>query len=125
MTEVHKLGAFGDPVATLNAQIATAYAYGIGGKSSCDNMIRSVSGLLGGIPIDGYLAMNMGGIPLMNDAIGGVELTALQSISVPDQGIHINKGETVTLSGQEAYYYLRGRDTKKFGSATKRLRREE
>ena len=31
MTDVHKLGAFGDPVATLNAQIATAYAYGSGG----------------------------------------------------------------------------------------------
>lgn len=121
--EVYDEGGYS--MGTMDGQICLQHAYGDGKKLSCMRSVDAVSKMFGNIPISGYLAMNMGGIPLMNDAIGGVELTALQSISVPDQGIHINKGETVTLSGQEAYYYLRGRDTKKFGSATKRLRREE
>ena len=107
MTEVHKLGAFGDPVATLNAQIATAYAYGSGGKSSCDNMIRSVSGLLGGIPIDGYLAMNMEGIIPFVNAIGGVTVTLEDDFTKFDP--EMEKGKTVLLDGKKAYIYLRGR----------------
>ena len=61
----------------------------------------------------------------MNDAVGGVELTVLDDVSYPEQGVDLKKGKTLTLGGQEAYYYLRGRDTHEFGSATKRLRREE
>ena len=110
---------------TIDAQICLQHAYGDGKKLSCMRSVDAVSQMFDNIPISGYLAMNMGGIPLMNDAIGGVELTALQSISVPDEGIHIKMGQTLTLNGQEAYYYLKGRDTHEFGSATKRLRREE
>lgn len=110
---------------TIDAQICLQHAYGDGKKLSCMRSVEAVSKMFGNIPISGYLAMNMGGIPLMNDAIGGVELTALQTISVEEAGVHIKKGETLTLNGQEAYYYLRGRDTHKFGSANKRLRREE
>lgn len=110
---------------TIDAQICLQHTYGDGKKLSCMRSVDAVSNMFENIPISGYLAMNMGAIPLMNDAIGGVELTALQTISVPDADVHIKKGETLTLNGQEAYYYLRGRDTHEFGSANKRLRREE
>ena len=110
---------------TIDGQICLQHTYGDGKKLSCMRSVDAVSKMFDNIPISGYLAMNMGGIPLMNDAIGGVELTALQTISIPDEGIHIKKGENVNLNGQEAYYYLRGRDIHKFGSATGRLRREE
>ena len=77
------------------------------------------------IPISGYLAMNMGGIPQMNDAVGGVEVTVQQDISFPKAGVNLKKGQKVTLNGTQAYYYLHGRDTEEYDSATKRLQREE
>jgi anionic cell wall polymer biosynthesis LytR-Cps2A-Psr (LCP) family protein len=87
--------------------------------------VEVVEDLFGNIPISGYLAMNMGGIPLMNDAVGGVTLTVLQDVSFPENGVDLREGETVQLSGTEAYYYLHGRDVDEYDSATKRLRREE
>jgi anionic cell wall polymer biosynthesis LytR-Cps2A-Psr (LCP) family protein len=69
--------------------------------------------------------MNMGGIPLMNEAVGGVTLTVQEDVSFPESGVELREGETVTLNGTEAYYYLHGRDTNEFDSATGRLRREE
>jgi anionic cell wall polymer biosynthesis LytR-Cps2A-Psr (LCP) family protein len=41
------------------------------------------------------------------------------------RGVDLKKGEDVTLNGQEAYCYLRGRDVNDFDSATERLRRQE
>ena len=69
--------------------------------------------------------MNMGGIPQMNDAVGGVEVTVQQDISFPKAGVNLKKGQKVTLNGTQAYYYLHGRDTEEYDSATKRLQREE
>lgn len=107
VTEVQKLGVFGDPVATLNSQLATAYAYGSGGKSSCENMSRAVSGLLYGVPIDGYLAMNMEGIIPFVNAVGGVTVTLKDDFTKFDP--EMEAGKTLTLDGAKAYIYLRGR----------------
>ena len=107
VTEIQKLGVFGDPVTTLNAQLATAYAYGSGGKSSCENMSRAVSGLLYGVPIDGYLAMNMEGIIPFVNAVGGVTVTLKDDFTKFDP--EMEAGKTLTLDGAKAYIYLRGR----------------
>lgn len=125
MTDIELYDENGYSMGTIDGQICLQHAYGDGKKLSCMRTVDAVSKLFGNIPISGYLAMNMGGIPLMNDAVGGVKLTVLDDVSYPDQGVDLKKGKALTLSGQEAYYYLRGRDTNEFGSATKRLRREE
>jgi anionic cell wall polymer biosynthesis LytR-Cps2A-Psr (LCP) family protein len=67
----------------------------------------------------------MGAIPGMNDAVGGVRVTVLDDLTYEDRGVDLKKGEEVTLNGQEAYCYLRGRDVNDFDSATERLRRQE
>ncbi len=67
----------------------------------------------------------MGAIPALNDSVGGVEVTVLQDLSYPDQGVELHRGEAHLLNGTEAYYYLRGRDINEFDSATYRLRRQE
>ena len=59
----------------------------------------------------------------MNDADGGVKC-CMQDISFPKAGSGLKK-EKVTLDGTQAYYYLHGRDTEEYDSATKRLQREE
>ena len=91
----------------------------------CDEEGYSVADLFGNIPISGYLAMNMGAIPMMNDAVGGVNVKVLQNISYPDHNVKLHKGDKVTLNGEEAYCYLRGRNVKEYDSASDRLRREE
>lgn len=62
---------------------------------------------------------------MLNDAVGGVEVTALQDIAIPERGVGLYAGETKTLSGEEAYWYLRSRDMNEFDSASDRLRRQE
>ena len=62
---------------------------------------------------------------MMNDAVGGVNVKVLQNISYPDHNVKLHKGDKVTLNGEEAYCYLRGRNVKEYDSASDRLRREE
>lgn len=125
MTDIELCDENGIDLGSLNAQICLQHAFGDGQRLSCSKTVDVVSKLFDNIPIEGYLAMNMGAIPQMNDAVGGVEVTVLQTLSVPKEGVDLRKGDKVTLNGTQAYYYLHGRDTKKKDSATKRLRREE
>lgn len=125
ITEIELCDEKGYDLGPLDAQICLQHAFGDGMRLSCTRTVDVVSKLFGNIPISGYFAMNMGAIPQMNDAVGGVKVKALQSVSFPKEGVSIKKGQTLTLNGTEAYYYLHGRDTKKYDSATDRLHREE
>lgn len=115
----------GNDLGEVDAQICLQHAFGDGKRLSCTRSVDAVSNLFDHIPISGYLAMNMGAIPMMNDAIGGVELTVLQDIANEDKDVDLKKGEDVTLSGDEAYCYLRTRELDEYDSATDRLRRQE
>ncbi len=125
MTKVAMYDASGNSLGDSVAQICVQHGFGDGKKLSCSRSVDAVSHLFYNIPISGYMAINMGAIPKMNDAIGGVSLTVLQDLYYPSQGVELFEGETVTLNGDEAYYYLRGRDINEFDSATDRLRRQE
>lgn len=105
------------------AQICLQHAYGDGKTLSCTRAVDAVSHLFNNLPITGYLTLRMGAIPIINDSVGGVELTVIESIN--GMGANLTKGETKTLTGKEAYAYLRWRNKDKFDSATARLRREE
>lgn len=125
MTEIDLYDENGYSLGSMEGQICLQHAFGDGRKLSCSRSMDAVAKLFGNIPISGYLAMNMGGIPMMNDAVGGVEVTVLQDIKYPQKGVDLRMGDTVTLSGEEAYCYLRGRDVTEYDSASDRLRREE
>lgn len=86
--------------------------------------VDAVSNLLYGMPINGYFAMNMGGLVQMNDAVGGVTVDVMQDIEDENKGVSLKEGETVTLNGDEAYDYIRVRDTSVFDSSTARLNRQ-
>ncbi len=115
----------GNYLGNYSGQLCLQHGYGDGKEYSCTLSVNTVSELFYNLPIDGYMAINMGGIPYLNDSIGGVTLEVIQDLSYPDAGVELVAGETVTLTGTEAYYYLRGRDTNEFDSATYRLRRQE
>jgi LCP family protein required for cell wall assembly len=125
MTEIERFTGSGVSMGKAVSQICVQHAYGDGKKLSCSRVEDAVANLFYNIPIQGYISMNMGAIPGMNDAAGGVQVTVLDDLEYEDRGVSLKKGETVTLNGQEAYCYLRGRDVNDYDSATERLRRQE
>ncbi|MCD7708955.1 MAG: LCP family protein [Clostridiales bacterium] len=125
MTEINIYDENGESLGTMEAQICLQHGFGDGRKISCNWSVNAVSKLFGNIPISGYVALNMGGISLLNNAVGGVEVEVMTDIKNTSLGVDLHEGDVVTLSGEEAYCYLRGRDTSEFDSATERLRRQE
>lgn len=125
MTRIETCSVEGKVLGYKEAQICIQHGYGDGKNLSCVRSVDAVSYLFYNLPIQGYLAMNMGGLPTMNDGVGGVEVTVLDDLSSVSRGVNLKKGQTITLDGDEAYIYLRGRDTDEFDSATNRLKRQE
>lgn len=107
MVEVPVLGVTGQVVGTETQQIALAHAYGSGGKDSCRNAVTAVSTLLEGQAIDGYMALNMDAVAVLNDLAGGVTLTVTSDFSAVDDTL--TEGETVTLTGDQALTFVRSR----------------
>lgn len=105
LVDVPVLGAAGSVIRTQREQIALAHAYGDGTVNSCRNAVRAVSGMLGNQPIDGYVALNMGAIGILNDFVGGVTVTIESDFGDVDPTLV--KGETITLNGEQAYHFIR------------------
>lgn len=124
MADVDVYDKDGNFQGTYKLQICLAHGYGDGMRTSCSRSVDAVSRLLYNLPINGYLALNMGGIPMLNDAVGGVTVEVLNDLDNPSRGVSLKEGETVTLNGDEAYVYLRSRDTKEYDSASVRLKRQ-
>lgn len=118
MTNVSIYSAEGAFVRDEEMQLCLAYAYGDGRESSCENMKKSVSHLMYGVPINGYLAIDLSAIPVLNDAVGGV--------SVPEYTADMTAptGRTVTLYGQKAEEYLRARNKELVDSNNARMDRQ-
>lgn len=125
MTNVSMYNREGEYIDDRVLQICLQHGYGDGERISCQHAADCVENLFFGIPIHGYMSLNMGGIGLLNDALGGVEVTVLQSLDNAARGVHLVEGETKVLNGDEAYVYVRSRDTSEFDSASDRLRRQE
>ncbi len=114
--DVDIYSANGNFVKTEKMQICLSFAYGDGGSSSCENVIKSIERVLLGIPIDSYFSLRVKGIDALNDAVGGIELTSIETIR------QFVKGEKVKLVGSQARSYVTARDTSKTDSDS--LRRE-
>lgn len=107
MADVQLYGPFGDKAGTKNMQICLSYAYGDGVEGKCDNTAGAVSGLFSGIMIDGVIALDMGGIAAFNNALGGVTVSLESDLTSLDSALE--KGKTITLSGEQAEAFVRGR----------------
>lgn len=122
MTEIDIYNRGGEVFKTIQAQIATQYAYCTGGANSCWAATKTISEMLYDLPIDAYLAMDMASIPMVNDAVGGVTLTIPKDYTIirPE----FEEGATLTLSGQQAYDYVHWRDTYASFSNNDRMERQ-
>lgn len=125
MTTVQVYNEEGENIGHEKLQICLQHGYGDGERLSCQRTADCVSNLFYNLPIHGYLSLNMGGIGLLNDALGGVKLDVMQDIENQERNVHLTAGETKVLSGDEAYVYVRSRDVTEFDSASDRLARQE
>ncbi len=107
MTEIRRLGIGGGVADKYTGQLALAHTHGSGGSDSAINAMKAVSTLLGGVKIDHYITLTMNAVGVINDALGGVTVTVLQDFG--DTAPHLKKGEEVTLMGEDALLYVRGR----------------
>ena len=123
MAEVEIYTRSGTLMGTATTQLCLQHGYGDGAELSCERSVEAVSRLFYGLPIHGYCAINMGAIPLLNDAVGGVTLRALEKMDFKD--FRAEEGEELHLEGMDAYYYLHNRDITSFNSAGRRLQRQK
>lgn len=120
MVDVDMFNSDGTYADTATMALCLAWAYGDGKHISCENTVHSVSDALYGISIPFYLALDLSGITPLNDAVGGVEVTALESI--PDSDI--KQGQTIRLEGENAQRYVQWRDESVLESPLQRQARQ-
>ncbi|MBQ3281354.1 MAG: LCP family protein [Eubacterium sp.] len=109
MTDVVQIGEDGDEedAAINEEQICTATWYGKDIDQGLENLTESVSGLLGGLEIDGYYAVNMDDIDKVNNAVGGVTVKIEDDFSEYDE--EMVPGAEVHLSDEQAVRFVRSR----------------
>lgn len=124
MTKI-KMYGIGENGSTLEtvAQIAVQYGFGNGREESSIRTKETVSELLYGLPIHGYVSISVQAIPKLNDAVGGVEVTVLEDMTKVKKAW--TQGATVTLKGDDARKYTQYRDQYVFESARGRLARQK
>lgn len=106
MVRMPALGIGGKQAGTFYGQLALSHTYGEGLVDSCENTRNTVSDLLGGITIDHYAAMNMDGISILNDAVGGVTVNVTDDFSAVDPSISMGE---MTLMGSQALTFVQTR----------------
>lgn len=123
ITDVKSLDDDGSYLATTKTQIALAHANGDGMELSCENTVDAVSNLLYGIQIDGYICLNMDSIKVLNHLAGGVPVTIEDDFSQSDTSLV--KGQTVTLTDDQAMHYVHDRMNVGDGTNECRMRRQK
>ncbi len=124
MTDIDVYNEEGIYVGTGEAQICLQHGFGDGLTQSCDRTVKTVRNLFHELPINGYISINMGAIPTVNNTVGGVTLKVLYNLPAAGQYRSLRKGETVTLTGDDAYWYTQHRDINVDWSANERLERQ-
>lgn len=122
MTDIDLYDKNGNYYTSIKAQLATQYAYGNGADTSCWATKRTVSELLNDLPIAGYFALDISGVSVINDMIGGVTITIPEDYTEIDPAFV--KGATITLNGEQAEKYVRYRDPDMIGGNDLRMQRQ-
>ena len=108
MCSFERFNAEGQSLGMTEAQLALSFAYGDGGTKSCEFCAEAVSRIFKGLQIHGYGALYMDGLEIINDAVGGVEVTILDDYNYRDWTM--TKGATVRLTGAQARKYIVSRE---------------
>lgn len=123
MTPITILGVLGNQAGVRTTHICLAHSFGNGGAQSCELTVEAVSNLLCGSQIDHYVAMNLDGISVLNDWVGGVTVTLEDDFSALDAAM--TQGTTLTLTGEQAEIYVRSRRNVGVGTNEARMERQQ
>ena len=123
MTPVPVLDVLGSRSGRQTMQICLSHGFGDGKEQSCLLTAEAVSDYLLHMPVDHYAAMNLDGISVLNDALGGVTVTLEDDFSSLDPAM--TQGTTLTLRGKQAEYFVRSRREIGDGSNEVRMRRQQ
>ncbi len=125
MTTIDVYNVFGDYIGPSYTHILLAYTYGEKrtAEGGARNAVKAVSDLLWGQKINGYFAMNMDAIKILNDAVGGVPVVITTDFTEIDPDLVL--GEEVVLQGDQAETFVRSRMKVDDGTNEARMRRQE
>lgn len=123
MTQIKTFDYKGNYLGKSKNHLGLAYSFGDGKVTSCQYMVDAVSNLFYGMPINGYVALNMNAVAMINDAVGGVTVTVPEDMTQVDPSFA--EGATVTLTGDQALKFTRYRDTEKDFSNNSRMERQK
>lgn len=121
--EVGVYSADGRYIRTEFTQLCHAFAYGDQHEISCENTVASVERFLYGIQIPSYVALDISGILVANDSIGGVTLNSIGDVRLT-RWHTVKDGEQITLLGEEAESYIRSRSHEDIEANKARMERQ-
>ena len=124
MTNVRMIAPDGTDLGTSKEHINMQYVFGDGKDESCRLMKEAVSDLLYDVPIQGYCSLNLDGIAVAVDALGGVQLVVPDD-SLADVNPEFKEGAAVTITKENAEQFVRYRDIEKSQSAIVRTNRQK
>ena len=124
MTRIEAFNPYGQSLGETTDHLNIQYAFGDGKEKSCELMKTAVSDMLDGLPIQGYCSMNMDGISVITDFVGGIQLT-IPDDSLADVNPEYKKGAVVDITGETAEQFVRYRDIGKTQSALVRQERQK
>jgi len=123
MVEMQTYGVFGDPSGMRVMQLCLAQSYSAAGMTGSVNTVQTVERLLHNIDIHHYVVLDTTAIPLLNDAVGGVEVTLYDDFTMFDP--EMEQGKTMRLTGEQAEFFVRGRMTVADGTNASRMARQQ
>lgn len=124
MTDVESFDLEGKSLGKSKDHISLSYGYGDGGGESCKLTQEAVSNLFYGLPIQGYLAMNLDGIPELAKSVGGLTVTVPNN-SLEYKYPEFSEGAEVTLTEENTEIFVRSRDVDESQSAIYRMERQK
>lgn len=122
MTDIELYDSAGKRFAVIYGQLALQHAYAPGAEHSSWAMRRAVGKILSDLQINAYVTLNIEGVPILNDEIGGVELTFADDYT--DLDAAFEQGQTVVLDGPAAARFVRKQNIYINGSDRNRMNRQ-
>lgn len=124
MANVHMIAPDGTDLGTSKEHLNMQYVFGDGKDESCRLMKEAVSNLLYQVPIQGYCALNMDGIAVAVDILGGVEMT-LPNDSLKSLNEEWVQGVKFSVTKENAEQITRYRNINESQSAIARTNRQK
>lgn len=123
VTEIQKTTKDGELSSKERMRLCIQYAYGISMQQSNELTVNAVSKMLYNLQIQRCCAINFEALPIINDAIGGVDVEVKEDIEEWES--RLPYGETVHLEGELALRFVKVRNKYDLNGAALRTQRQK